>query len=344
MHDYITAWNGVQVAIPAYELLDDGRFQWRKHKMKTFRLARLYELAGYKDYALKASSCSTWLQYGVMGDGEKKLQAVNFCQLRLCPMCMARRAKRAAYKLSKVLDMVEAEHDARYLFLTLTIKNCEGPELGTTIDALTKAWDRFRDQRQIQRSVHGWFRALEVTRRGKGYHPHLHIILAVDPSYFTDPKLYLPQQELVRRWQKALRVDYEPSVRISVTRARGEKSAGKAAALEASKYAVKDSDYIDPKLTDEEASEILRYYTISLRGRRLSAFGGWMKDAARKLDAEDLDNGDLVHTEEEAVREDVAQLIEEYRWSFGAGDYILSARRPGEKLPTPLRVERRPEA
>lgn len=340
MFDYITECNGVQVAIPAVELLIDERFPWRERKMKTLRLAKLYELAGYEDYAMKAAGCSTWLQYGVQEDGAKKLQAVNFCQLRLCPMCMARRAKRAAYKLSKVLDMVEVEHDARFLFLTLTIRNCEGPELGNTIDALTKGWYRLMEQRQIERSVRGWFRALEVTRRDKGYHPHLHVILAVEPGYFTDPKLYLPQNELVQRWRKALRVDYDPSVRISVTRARGEKAAGKAAAVEAAKYAVKDEDYIDPKLTDEEATGILRDYTISLRGRRLSAFGGWMRDAARKLEAENLDEGDLVHTDEDAIREDVAQLIEEYRWSFGAGDYILSARQPGDKPQTPLRVKR----
>lgn len=341
MFDYITEVNQKQVAILAAELLIDERFPWRERKMKTFRLARLYELAGYKDYAIKAAGCSTWLQYGIQEDGAKKLQAVNFCQLRLCPMCMARRAKRAAYKLSKVLNMVEAEHDARFLFLTLTIRNCEGTELGNTIEHLIRAWDRFRDQRQIQRSVRGWFRALEVTRRDKGYHPHLHVILAVEPGYFTDPKLYLPQNELVRRWRKALRVDYDPSVRISVTRARGEKSAGKAAAVEAAKYAVKDEDYIDPKLTDEEATDILRDYTIALWGRRLTAFGGWMRDAAQQLEAENLDDGDLVHADEEAIREDVAQLIEEYRWSFGAGDYILSARMPGEKPQSPLRVERR---
>ncbi len=339
--DYITEVNRKQVEIPAVELLVDERFPWRERKMKTLRLARLYEIAGYKDYAVKSAGCSTWLQYGIQPDGAKKLQAVNFCQLRLCPMCMARRAKKAAYRLSKVLDMVETEHDARFLFLTLTIKNCTGPELGQTIEALTKGWYRFLEQRRIERSVRGWFRALEVTRRDKGYHPHLHVILAVEPGYFTDPNLYLPQSELVQRWRKALRVDYDPSVRISVTRARGEKAAGRAAAVEAAKYAVKDEDYIDPKLSDEAAADILRDYTIALRGRRLTAFGGWMKEAAKALKVEELEKGDLVHIDEEAIRDDVAVLIEEYRWSFGAGDYILSARMPGEKPQSPLRVERR---
>lgn len=51
-----------------------------------------------------------------------------------------------------------------------------------------------------------------------------------------------------------------------------------------------------------------------------------MKEAAKKLDAEDLEDGDLIHVDEDAVREDIAELIEIYNWHFGVGDYILARR------------------
>lgn len=346
--DYITYVNGLQVQITGdgeIETLEDSRFEWRTKKMKTVVLADLYLKAEYPDYAERARTCATWLQYNVSADGSKQLSASNFCQLRLCPMCTARRARKAAWKLSQVLNAVEAAHGAKFLFLTLTMKNVSGNKLGEALEQLTNGWISFMDQRQIQRSVKGWYRAIEITRSGRNYHPHLHAILAVEPDYFSRESRksgkYLHQEDLIERWQRALRVDYRPSVRIQTTRAKaGEGKAlaagGGKAALEAGKYAVKDADYIDPELPEQLAVDILRDYTTALRRRRLTAFGGWMKEAARALDADNLEEDrDLVHAEEETVREDVADLIETYNWHFGAGDYILARREIN-----PLKIKR----
>jgi len=344
--DYITYLKrGQVVKLPAAEVLEDKRFNWRDRKVKTVYLSELYEKAGYPEFAERARTCATWLQYGVSAEGEKQLSAVNFCQLRLCPMCLARRARKSAWKLSQVLNLVEQEHGARFLFLTLTMKNVPGDKLGEALSQLTEAWDRFLAQRQIERSVKGWFRAIEITRSGRNYHPHLHVILAVEPDYFSRESRksgkYLNQSDLIDRWQRALRVDYRPSVRIQTTKAKAGTGEARAAgcykaSLEAAKYAVKDEDYIDPRLPEKLAVEILRDYTTALRRRRLTAFGGWMKIAARALDAENVeDDKDLVHADEDSLREDVAELIETYHWHFGAGDYILARREAN-----PLKVNR----
>lgn len=324
-----TRWTGTQEAILGERLVDD-RFPWVGRKVKTVKLAELYDLAGCPKYAERARTCATWLEYRGPLDGDKQLQAANFCQLRLCPMCIARRAKRAAYKLSQVLDKVEADHQGTvFLFLTLTVRNCSGEALGQTIGELTKGWNRLMKHRQVKRAVEGWFRAVEVTRKRKdSYHPHLHVILAVKADYFK-PKagLYITQGEWVDRWQKALRSDYKPSVDVRTAKAKGQATGSRAAAVEAAKYATKDSEYIDPSLPDKLAADIVVTYTEGLRQRRLTAYGGWLKEAARLLDAEDLETGDLVHTEEDTIRADMAELIEDYNWHFGAGDYILTSRR-----------------
>ena len=217
----------------------------------------------------------------------------------------------------------------------------DGEHLGESLGKLTEAWDRFRKQRQIERSIKGWFRAIEITRgdgitkEDKGYHPHIHAILAVDQDYFSRASRkagkYLNQEDLILRWQKALRVDYLPSVSIEVAKVKkkrgGKESATVAAAKEAAKYPVKDAEYIDPKLPEDRAIEILRDYTEALRRRRLMAFGGWMKDAARKLDAEDLeDDKDLIHVDKDDIRADLVVMVESYGWHFGAGDFILTRR------------------
>lgn len=306
------------------------KYKWGEKKNRGRRLPRLYDKSGYPEYAQRARMCATNLQFYAMATGEKQLMGANFCHLRLCPMCNARKAQRAAWKLSQVLDKVDVDHEGTiYLFLTLTVKNCTGDKLGDTIGQLTGAWARLMDHRRVNRAIKGWFRAVEITRPGKNsYHPHIHAILAVESAYLAkNSPLYIKQDEWIDRWQKALRIDYRPSVRIQTAKAKGEYAAGKTAAVEAAKYAVKDEDYIDPRLSDREAARIVRDYTKALHRRRMTAFGGWLKEAARALDAEDLDDGDLVHVEPDTIRADVADYIETYEFNFGVGDYVLTERK-----------------
>ncbi len=315
--------------------LEDNRFSWKKVRGKTMRLSEVYEAAGYFSYAKRLDLCAKWLQFASTLDGTKKeLRAANFCQVRLCPMCMARRAKRSSYKLSQIMDYVEAKYGCRYIFLTLTVRNCEGADLGKTIDLLTKSWVKLIRHRDFERAVHGWFRAVEVTRNKKDgtYHPHIHAILAVKPEYFKkSSSFFLDQMQWREHWRVAAGLDYDPSVRISKTRGkkrdRRTDAPSLSASKEAAKYVTKDSEYIDPRLSLEEAAQIVEVYTEGLHRRRLVAFGGWLKDAAKKFDADDLDMpADLVHLDDEHIREDLAEVIETYHWSVGAGDYILFDR------------------
>lgn len=129
----------------------------------------------------------------------------------------------------------------------------------------------------------------------------------------------------------ALKVTYKPIVHIQKT--KGGKG-GMGAALEAAKYTTKDSEYIDRNLDEQEGARIVVDYTRALFKRRLVAFGGCMKEIARELGA-DKEDGDLVHVDDEGLRDDLAELVEDYGWHFGAGDYILTDRRAN-----PLKVVR----
>lgn len=301
--------------------------------MGSARLARLYEVAGWQEYAMKAASCATWLQYGASVQGDRRLQAANFCDLRLCPMCTGRRAMKNAAKLSQVMNLTESRYGYQFLFLTLTVESCEGDKLGDALTLLTKGWDRLMRQRPVARACKGWFRAIEITHSPLlGYHPHIHAIIAVEADYFKRSSgQYITQADWVARWQKAAQLPYKPIVHIQKT--KGGKG-GMGAALEAAKYTTKDSEYIDRDLDEREGAKIVVDYTRALHKRRLVAFGGCMKEIAAQLGA-DWDDCDLVHVDDEGVRDDLAELIEDYGWHFGAGDYILTSRRVN-----PLKVVR----
>lgn len=320
--------------------LEDGKFAWRAERMKTRRLVRLYSMAGYPDYADRAEGCATWLRFGIIGD-KRGLLSANFCNLRLCPMCVARGARVRAQQLSKVMDTVQAEHHCQYIFLTLTIQNVPGDKLGDALTELTAGWSRFMKQRPVAKAIKGWFRALEITRNtDEGsewygtYHPHIHAIWSVEDDYFARKSgLYLTKDDIIARWGKACRLDYGPSVKISKTydkrsgkKPRNDNEASCGAVLEAAKYATKDSDYISSDLSDEEAAQVVDDYTQALHRRRLTAYGGWLKETAKRLKADDLDNVDLRGGDDVTIREDLAEMIEEYGWHFGAGDYVLARR------------------
>lgn len=301
--------------------------------MKTIRLARLYKLAGYdKKYIDRVEGCSTWLEFWQQGD-RMKLKRANFCHMRLCPICTARAAVVRAKLLSRVMDAVQAEHGCQYFFLTLTIRNVPGNELKEALNQLTKAWDRLLHHRAVMKAVKGSFRAIEITRNGDMYHPHIHAIIAVEDAYFLRKNgLYITQAEWVRRWQMALGVDYKPSVDVRRT---NDNKGGKGAVLEAAKYVTKDSDYISDKLSDAKAAQIVRDYTRALHHRRLTAYTGWMKEMAVRLQAEDLDNVDLEQGGEATIREDLAEYVVTFGWHFGAGDYVLAKCKEN-----PLRIKR----
>lgn len=331
-------------------------YGWRRERMKSNGLVKLYQGAGYEKYAERVENCATWLTFRVLGD-KRQLQSANFCRLRLCPMCIARGALARGKLLSKVMDVVQVEHKCQYIFVTLTIQNVTGDELGNAISQLCQGWHRLLMQKPVQRAFKGTFRAIEITRNNEPgsewygtYHPHIHAVVAVENDYFKpNSPLYFSHDDIMARWRQVMRLDYDPVVNVKATYENskkkrkkkgkgkvGDNEASRGAVLEAAKYATKDSDYISDKLSDDEAVQVVIDYTNALRHRRLTAFSGWFKETAQRLKADDLDHVDLVHdAEEETIREDLAEVIEEYGWHFGAGDYVLARR-----YVNPLRIKR----
>lgn len=317
------------------EPLRDEKFPWRQRKQRTLELATLYRTAKLPDKAEKVLSCSTWLQYLATPDDRRQLHHFNACKNRLCPVCNKRRAKRMAVQLMKVITKVQTDHKGTQLiFLTLTVRNVPGDKLRAALDLLTKSWKKLIDRRSVKRAVKGWFRAMEITYNEDAdtYHPHIHAILVVEDGYFLKRhKLYIDHPDWVKMWRGCLGVDYDPIVGIQATYGKGQKKKVKketAALLEAAKYATKDSDFLNPRVAKEKAAEIVATYDAALHRKRLTAMGGWVKEAAAQLALDVEDDGDLVHDVDGAgeLTSETAQLLEDYGWHFGVSDHVLLAR------------------
>ncbi len=296
---------------------------WRPKKIRNLKLADSMHRLGMNKKANRVWWCSSALGFLTeIETGEKTFHSADFCRERLCPMCQWRKSLKVFHQVSKVMDRTQQDYPELVpLFLTLTLKNCDDADLSTTLDNVFQGWYQITKHRKIKRIVQGWFRALEVTynKDDDTFHPHIHAIILVDKGYFKkDNKDYMQTTDWVKMWRTALKLDYDPICDIRKVKA-SSKGKHKTVA-EVAKYTLKDSNFLldDKSLTDKLVSVL----DSSLRGRRLFAFGGILKVIAKQIGIEELAEGDLVHIDEEKIREDVATVLEVYRWNFGLANYV----------------------
>ena len=283
---------------------------WETKKCKNEKLSASYKRLKMYSKASRVAQCSSYLEFRrYVEDNSLKLQLANFCKVRLCPMCSWRRSLKVYGQMTKVLSQIGPEYDFR--FLTLTIKNCYGKDLVATLDELYSALDRFFKLKVIKNTFTGWFRALEVTynpRTGQ-FHPHFHIVLCSKSLYYK--KHYMKQDDFVQLWKQSLRVDYTPIVDI-------RRFNGKKGVVEATKYTVKDNDYIleSEALTDK----MVGILDGALANRRLIAYGGLLKDIHKKLNLGDAIDGDLLNIDGEE-KNSGEYIIEKFGWHVGLKNY-----------------------
>lgn len=237
-------------------------------------------------------------------------------------MCAWRRSLKIFAQVSRIMDYVDENYNYRYIFLTLTVRNCAPEELKNTLNLMTQAFNRMNQRKAFKKAVKGYFRSLEVTynRKDNTYHPHFHIILAVNKSYFTDPRLYISQEQWTNLWQDCLGVDYTPIVDVRRVEGRSK------AVAETAKYTVKAEDYLirdnTGQIREDITDQIVLTLDTALHRRRLISFGFLFKEIHKKLNLDDAIDGDLVDTDI-SLREDLTEIIIRYQWNIGLKNYVL---------------------
>jgi len=182
----------------------------------------------------------------------------------------------------KALPAIEQMYpNARWLFLTLTVRNMPVQELRSSLSDMNKAWQRLIKRREFA-PVLGWIRTTEVTRgQDDSAHPHFHALLMVRPSYFTHN--YVKHERWVEIWQECARLDYRPSVRIQTVKPKikGDgQSPLRNAVAETLKYAVKPEDLHGDWLIE---------LTRQVHHLRFVASGGALKNILRENEESDED-------------------------------------------------------
>jgi plasmid rolling circle replication initiator protein Rep len=294
---------------------------WEGKKLKNLELAESYKRLGLKK-AYRVEECGTLLSFKIIDEDLKKLFKANFCKDRLCPMCIWRRSMKIFGQVSKVMDRALEDKEYRFLFLTLTVKNCIGEELSSEIDRMFNSLKLLFKRKEVKGIVIGYFRGLEVTYNEEydTYHPHFHIILMVNKSYFKKSDKYLTQKDWTNLWKDCLKVDYTPIVNVKAFKTASKEQTRKSI-CEVAKYTVKDNDYLfeDIKMTDNTVAIL----NNALKGRRLIAFGKEFRKIHKELNLDDAEKGDLINTDvDDTIRPEIEEIIENYKWNFGVKQYF----------------------
>lgn len=274
---------------------------WDTHKAETERLQRLYRGSVYDSLAGRLRDCSGLLEFGWIADSDTgeirlKLKAARFCRVRHCPICQWRRSLMWVARFLKALPAITADYPAaRWLFLTLTVRNCPLEDLRETLTHMNASWKRLSHRKDFP--AIGFARSTEVTRGKDGTaHPHFHVLMMVNPSYFTG-KNYISQERWIELWQSCLQVDYAPTVRVQAVKVNSRRSgrvngAGvgsdpvAAAIVETFKYSVKPNDLLGTE--GEIDKQWLLELTKQLHKTRAVALGGVIRNYLSENDPEDL--------------------------------------------------------
>ena len=304
----------VGISKPGLSELSGKDKVWDKHRYSADLIANHYRgEADFEKYAQRIDTCAQLLDFRLvlnvdLGLLELKLFGASFCRTPRCPVCQWRRSLKWKGRTLRALPLVVSDYPRhRWLFLTLTQKNCLVTELRNTVTEMNKSFVRLTKQKKWY--VNGWIKSLEVTRGIDGSaHPHFHCLLMVSPSYFGVN--YINQEEWTGLWQRAARLDYEPQVYI---RAISKRQNPIVLIPEILKYSLKESDLYKSK-------EFLLGVTRQLYKMRCVSVGGVLRQYFKKIEEE---SEDLITINELKTESEIDEGHLYFEWKYYEKKYRL---------------------
>lgn len=287
------------------DLLTKSTKKKRRSEILTYLIKNLVSPASL-DYI---RDCNTFMMLVSDESMEKKKQHKgNSCKNRFCPICSWKKARKDALSLSVMMEYLKAEEEKEFIFLTLTAPNVQDDELEDEIKHYNHSFKKLMERQEVKKIVKGYVRKLEITYNEKrnDYHPHFHVLLAVNKSYFTDTKQYINRDRWLELWQQVTKNNLITQVDVrKVTNSRDDK------VYEVAKYSAKDSDYLLNQ-------EVFNVFYKALKGKRILSYSGLFKEAMTKFKAGEL---------EKYKEKDMTKYVYALLYTWGKKEYIEEERR-----------------
>lgn len=266
---------------------------WDVHRGESDQISSNYRGSEFQRYSERIDDCAQLLAFGLTPDSDAgeyrlKLRSARFCRVRTCMVCSWRRSlmyKARAYKA--LPEVIKDFPTARYLFITLTLKNCPVDGLRASILHLNQSFGRLAKLKHFP--AIGYIKTVEVTRGKRGdAHPHLHILMMVKRSFFSHS--YVKKKEWCAWWKRAAKVDYTPILDVQ---ALNSKHSPLGLLAEVVKYQTKPNDLI---FSDRQW---FLEYTRQIHGTKAFALGGIFKEYFKEMEKEETAD-ELIGSDEES--------------------------------------------
>ncbi|MEK5081189.1 protein rep [Solibacillus sp. FSL W7-1436] len=258
----------------------------------------------------RVKTCGDFMQHLTTFDmSAKRVHRSSSCGNRFCPICTWNKAKKDAIAISVTMQAIREEQEQEYIFLTLTAPNVTGEALKNEIDKFNTAFNKLFKRRNVRKVINGYVRKLEVTynkerfitkdmyEKAKSYfdsrnlkiddnnpnydtyHPHFHVLMAVNKSYFTS-RDYINQSAWLEMWRECM--DDMSITQVDIRKVRSSEKSENGAVLEVAKYSAKGNELY-------HSQSVFEIFYKSLKGRQLLTFNGFFKDYVKKFKNGELD-------------------------------------------------------
>ncbi len=280
-----------------------------KKKRKNGVLAYFMEKLVSESNLQLIKDCNTFMMMVADESMENKKQHKgNSCKNRFCPICAWKKAKKDALSLSVTMAYLKQEEKKEFIFLTLTAPNVKADELNDEIHHYNHSFKKIMERQEVKKIVKGYARKLEITYNEErdDYHPHFHVLIAVNKSYFTQTTQYINRDRWLELWQEVTKNSL--ITQVDVRKVRDSKDDK---VYEIAKYSAKDSDY----LINQDVFEV---FYKALKGKRLIVYSGLFKEAMKLFKDGKLD---------EYKKKDVTNYVYAIMYNWGQSQYIEKERR-----------------
>lgn len=270
---------------------------------KKLKLPLFLELMEDKNLKLeRLKECGNFLSF-ISNSQKTKFRLVsgNFCKNRFCPICSWLKARKNAFEILELLKAIEVKEKLTFIFITLTVPNVPKDKLSDEITNFNKSFKRLFETKEFKAFNKGFIRKLEITynEERNDYHPHFHLIVAVNKSYFTS-RDYMSKRRLLELWQRATRNPAITQVDIKPVKMGSIKEV-----MEIATYSAKQSELYSSK-------EVFDGFYEGLYRKKLIVYNGIFKDYRKLQETKQLELND---TGLEEMKEKATEQLS-YTWQL----------------------------
>ncbi|MEH7356301.1 protein rep [Neobacillus drentensis] len=129
------------------------------------------------------------------------------------------RAVELAYLNHQVITEVNNKQQVNWLLVDLGLENITMEQINQILDKMLIGFNRLFKYKSIQQASLGYFRMLDIVKKGDRYHPRIHILLPMIKSYFQG-RYYIKYDNWISLWSRAVGIENGLFVKVKVVNGR----------------------------------------------------------------------------------------------------------------------------